>query len=120
VFRLNGEPCGGCSGGVPLSESSDGGIFSVGEGREYQEELSTGCEDYDKWMALTKEEKFDGLEVNPEIHAILESLADSNDNDHMSCDELTMLMIWRACLSNDTGSVTGKMIPCCVLLLAGQ
>jgi hypothetical protein len=97
IFHRNCEPCGtGCSGGVPLTESSDGGIFSIGEGREYQEELSTGCDDYNKWMTLTKEEKLanldiyychDGLEVNPEIHAILESLADSNDNNHMSCDE---------------------------------
>ena len=96
IFHRNCEPCGSCSGGISLTESSDGGIFSVGEGREYQEELSTGCEDYDKWMALTKEEKVASLdiyycngdlEVHPDIHAILESLADSNDNDHMSCEE---------------------------------
>jgi hypothetical protein len=27
------------------------------------------------------------LEVHPEIHAILENLADSNDDNHMSCEE---------------------------------
>jgi hypothetical protein len=96
IFHRNCEPCGSCSGGVSLTESSDGGIFSIAEGGKYQEELSTGCDDYDKWMDLTDEEKLanldiyychDGLEVNPDIHAILESLADSNDNDHMSCEE---------------------------------
>ena len=96
IFHRNCEPCGSCSGGISLTEISDEGIFSIAEGGEHQEELSTGCEDYNKWMALTDEEKLANLdiyychgdlEVNPEIHSILESLADSNDNNHMSCDE---------------------------------
>jgi hypothetical protein len=96
-FGLNCDPCDGCSGGISLTESSDGGLFSIGEG-ENQEEMTatTNCDDYYKWMNLTKEEKVaqldihycsGDLEVHPDIHAILEDLADSNDSNHMSCEE---------------------------------
>jgi hypothetical protein len=73
---------------------SDGGIFSNGEGK--QDEIASSCEEYYNWMNATKEEKVEhldkyychgDLEVNPDIHAILENLADSNDNGHFSCEE---------------------------------
>jgi hypothetical protein len=128
IFHRNCEPCGRCSGGVSLSESSDEGIFSIAEGSEYQEELSTGCDDYNKWMALSKEEKVanldiyychDGLEVNPEIHAILESLADSNDNNHMSCDEFNNAYDLEGMLERRRRLSGGKDVPMLCLTPGG-
>jgi hypothetical protein len=90
-FKSVCKPCHGC--GASLTDSNED-IFSIGEGQ--QTSTITSCDDYNEWVDLTKEEKmahldkyycFDGLVINPDIIDILEDLADSNDNDHMSCDE---------------------------------
>jgi hypothetical protein len=92
IFGLNCDPCQGC--GSSFTDEPDGNIFSIGESG--QGEVYASCGDYHEWMNLTKEEKVkhldiyycsNGLEVHPDINVILESLADSNDNDLMSCEE---------------------------------
>jgi hypothetical protein len=94
LFYTNCEPCHGC--GPELTDASDGGIFSIAEGGQSELSTSTSCDEYEEWMNLPKEEKVkhldkyycsDDLEVHPDIHAILENLADSNDDGHFSCEE---------------------------------
>jgi hypothetical protein len=90
-FSANCKPCHGC--GASLTDTNED-IFSIGEGQ--QTSTITSCDDYNEWMGLTKEEKMahldkyychDGDVINPGIIDILEDFSDSNDDEHMSCDE---------------------------------
>jgi hypothetical protein len=83
---------------------------------------TTNCDNDYKWMNLTREEKVaqldihycsGDLEVHPEIHAFLEDLTNSNDSNHMSCEEFNKAHDLEGLWSR------GKMykIPMCFVLL---